>query len=105
MPSVKINIYALAFANTACYLTAMVLNLMEIREHFKIKINYYFSGKLIVSNMAMLLGLLAILNLNKNSVTTLLAIMVAVLIYFASLYFLKIFNKRDLASIKYKVKN
>ena len=105
MPSVKINIYALAFANTACYLTTMVLNLMEIREHFKIKINYYFSGKLIASNLAMLLGLLAILNLNKNSVTTLLAITVAVLIYFASLYFLKIFNKRDLASIKYKVKN
>ena len=40
MPSKFINIYALSVANTACYLTVMVLNLMEIQTDFNLKLDF-----------------------------------------------------------------
>lgn len=104
MPSVGINIFALAVANTACYMTVMVLNHMEILAHFNMHINYLFTGKLLLSNGIMLLTLLAILNTGTTFINTLLAIVVAMIVYLLCLVLFKIFNKRDMAMIKYKVK-
>ena len=103
MPSVKINIYALAVANTACYLTTMVLNHMEINEHFNLHINYMFAGKLIACNCAMILSLLAVLQIGTGFVHILLALFVAMVVYLVSLVLFRVFNKRDLAMVKYGV--
>lgn len=104
MPSVKVNIYALAIANTVCYLTMMVLNHVEIKQHFDMKINYIFSGKLIIANSLMLITLFTMLGLTRSGANTMLAIALAGVVYVVSLWAMKIFSKRDLAMIKYKMK-
>lgn len=103
MPSLMINIYALAIANTVCYITVMVLNRMEIREHFTLKFDYLFVGKLILSNAIMVLSLILVLMLGSGVENTLLAILVAGICYVGSLYFTKIFTNKEFAVTKYHV--
>ena len=104
MPSLYLNIYSLSIANTVCYVTVMVLNHFEIKEHFNLRINYIFTGKLIVANSLMLLALVGILSVSTSWSNTLLGIVVAAIVYLGSLYLLKIFNKKDSAMMKYKIR-
>lgn len=104
MPSLVLNIYVLSISNLVCYITVMVLNHFEIKQHFKLKFNYIFTGKLILCNSFMLLTLIIVLGFDNSWSNTLLAIAVAGISYVASLVLTKIFTKRDLAMIKYKVK-
>lgn len=104
MPSLSLNIYVLSVSNLVCYITVMTLNHFEIKQHFRLKINYLFTGKLILSNCCMLLVLIGILSLNNSWSNILLAILVAVIVYLSCLYLTKIFSRKDMAMIKYKVK-
>lgn len=104
MPSLVLNIYVLSISNLVCYITVMVLNHFEIKQHFNLKFNYIFTGKLILCNSFMLLTLIIVLGFDNSWSNTLLAIAVAGISYVASLVLTKIFTKRDLAMIKYKVK-
>ncbi|MBR6778733.1 MAG: oligosaccharide flippase family protein [Clostridia bacterium] len=103
LPSKYLNIFALTIANTACHLTAMVLNHFEIQQHFKIYFDFVFTGKLVIANGLMVLSLICVLALSQSWVVTIIGVLVAVIVYLYSLYMLKIFNKKDLAIIKYKV--
>ncbi len=103
MPSKILNIYSLAIANTVCYVTVMVLNHMEIKQNFQLKIPYMFWGKLIFSNCVMLFVLVCILSFKFSVVNTLLAIAVAVMVYFACLVFTNILSRQDKAMFKYRV--
>lgn len=103
MPSKILNIYALAVANTLCYVTAMILNHMEIKANFKLKIHYTFWAKLILSNSIMVISLVSVMALNSGMANTLLAVFIAGLTYIICLYFTKIFNSKDKALFKYKV--
>ncbi len=104
MPSSTINIYALALANTICYVTAMTLNYMEIEPLFPLKFNFIFTGKLILANVAMLLTLLTVMTFGSTWINTLLSLAVAGVVYIVVLFACKIFSKRDLAYMKYKLK-
>lgn len=104
MPSLKLNIYVLSISNLVCYITVMVLNHFEIKEHFELRFNYTFAGKLIVCNSCILLVLIGVLSFNNSWSNTLLAITLAGISYIASLVLTKIFTKRDIAFVKYKVK-
>ena len=104
MPSVAVNIYALAIANTACYITVMVLNHFEIRESFNLDLNSDFFGKLALSNSVLVLVLLGILSVGNSTLNTLLAICFAGVSYIFALFKFNIFNRRDKAIIKYKLK-
>ena len=104
MPSLKLNIYVLSISNLVCYITMMVLNHFEIKEHFTLRFNYIFTGKLILCNSCMLLVLIVVLSFNNSWANTLLAIALAGISYIASLILTKIFTKRDIALVKYKVK-
>lgn len=103
IPCKMINIYGLAIGNTVCYSSAMLLNHLEIKQNFKLKINYKFAGKLILSNSAMLLAMLSVLVVKNSVWNTILAILIAVITYFFCLFKFKIFSKRDLATFKYKI--
>ena len=103
MPSKYLNIYSLAVSNTICYILVMLLNHFEIQQHFKIKINYLFTAKLILANCVMILSIVLIMSVSKSLVNTLLAIILAVIVYFICLFKTKIFNKRDKALFKYRV--
>lgn len=103
LASTAINIYALAIANTVCYITAMTLNYMEIEQVFSMRVNYDFTAKLILANCAMLLVLITTLSFGNSTITTILAIVLAIVVYFAVLMLSKILSKKDLAYIKYKV--
>ncbi len=103
MPSKVINIYALSVANTACYLTVMILNHIEIGSSFNLKFNYIFAGKLMLSNALMLTALLSVMMFGGSSVNTLTALLVAGSVYLLSLFKLKILNKKECAFLKYKV--
>ncbi|MBQ8615847.1 MAG: polysaccharide biosynthesis protein [Clostridia bacterium] len=103
MPNKFLNIYALAVANTICYLLVMLLNHFEIKEHFKIKLNYMFSAKLVFSNCVMILSLVLIMSISKTVMNTILAFVVAVVVYFVCLFQTNILNRRDKALFKYKV--
>ena len=103
MPSRFLNIYALAIANTICYITVMLLNHLEIKENFKLKFNFIFTAKLVFSNCLMLFALVVVMSINNSSINTLLAVMIAMSVYLLSLIKIKILNRKDIAMFKYKV--
>lgn len=103
MPNRFLNIYTLAVANTICYLLVMVLNHVEIKQHFKIKINYMFGAKLVFANCLMVLSLVLIMSISKSSTNTLFAFVCAIVVYFTTLWQIKIVNRRDKALMKYRV--
>ena len=103
MPSKLINVYSLAIANTACYILVMVLNFMEMRQHFKMKINYEFWAKLIFANCVMVFSMILFLAISKTMANTILSIIVAVVVYFGCLFITNILSRRDRALFKYKV--
>lgn len=102
MPSVLVNIYALAIGNTACYLTAMMLNHIEIRLSFPLKFDYMFMCKLLLANVLMLLTLIIVLSICTSALCSLFGLLLVGLIYIAVLFAVKIFNKKDIAMLKYK---
>ena len=104
LPSVLVNIYALSIANTACYLTAMILNHLEIKNHFNLSISSKFYTKLFFSNLLMTLALITVLVFNNSWQNTILALSVAGIVYLASLFYSKIFSDKDRAMLKYKLK-
>jgi len=103
MPSKFLNIYVLAIANTLCYALVFVLNHLEIKNKFKIKINYMFIAKLIFSNCVMILSLIIVLSLKNSAINTILAALVAIVVYLICLIQTKILNRTDVALFKYKV--
>jgi len=103
MPSKILNIYTLAISNTVCYVLAMVLNHLEIKENYKLQIDYLFWGKLILSNCVMVLALVFVLAISSSMIGTLLAIFVAIILYFLCLWRFNILNRIDKAIFKFKV--
>lgn len=103
MPNRFLNIYVLSVANTLCYILVMMLNHLEIKEHFKIKINYVFSAKLVFANCLMVLTFVMLMSISKTTFNTLLSLMIAAMVYFVCLWRLDVFNRQDKALIKYKV--
>lgn len=101
MPSVMVNIYALAVGNTACYITAMALNHLEIEESFPLKFDYMFMCKLLLCNAVMLVSLILVFGLSQSQIVVLLGFVLAAALYLLSLFATKIFNKKDLAMLKY----
>lgn len=97
-----VNIGALATANTMCYLVCFTLNHFSIREIFKIEISNLFFGKIVIANLFMFLSLFVMFNLKLNALTMLLSVFLAGLIYIGSLMVLKIYDKKDIAMLKYK---
>ena len=102
MPSKFLNIYALAVANSVCYIVVMCLNYFELRENFTLKLNLTFASKLVLCNSAMIVSLICVLILGNGIFNTILAVLVAVVVYFISLFYFNIFNRRDRAMLKYK---
>ena len=103
LPSRHLNILTLAIANTACYITMMVLNHFEIKQYFNIKVDYMFAVKLAFANFASVFAMIIVMILSNSVINTIIAGLFGVLVYFYSLMKLKILNKRDLAMLKYKV--
>lgn len=98
----NVNIYALAAANTMCYVVCATLNHFSVREIFNLKISNLFFGKIIIANFAMFLTLFVLFNLKLTAITTLLSICLAGLIYLGVLLLVKIYDKKDIAMLKYK---
>ena len=103
MPFKNLNIYALAIANTVCYLVVMMLNYIEIEKKFVVNVGYVFVAKLLVSNFIMLVSVVKIFELGESSVNIILGFVVGVVVYLCSIVRLKILNKKDVAIIKYKI--
>ncbi len=103
MPSKILNIYALAVANTVCYITVMILNHVEIKQHFKISIHLDFWVKMIFSNCVMIFCLITIMSFSVGILNTLLSFLLSIIVYLACLFITGIFTKKDKAMIKYKV--
>lgn len=101
MPSAMINIYALAIANTACYITAMVLNHIEIGISFPLRFDYMFMCKLLLCNVVLLLSIVSVFMICNGAVCSFLGLILVGLIYIASLFVFKVFNKKDVAMLKY----
>ncbi len=101
MPSRMVNIYALSVANTACYLTVMCLNHFEIRENFKLQIGFNFVAKILLANCCMIVALICVMLLSNTWINTLLAIFVAMVVYLFVIYKVKIFERQELAIMKY----
>ena len=103
LPSKFLNIYALAVSNTVCYVIVMILNHMEIKELFNLKIDYMFWCKLVFANGVMILALLSVLTIESSIINTILSVLVAVIAYFWGLFQTNIFTRKDKAMFKYKI--
>ena len=104
MPFKSLNIYALAIANTVCYLLVFVLNNIKVNEVFKIKISSMFLGKLMICNFLFVATVVGLFMFSSGVIYSILTFMVGVLVYCSSLYYLKIFTYKDLISFKYNIK-
>ena len=98
----KVGISALAVANMMCYFTAAMLNYFEIRECFKLNLDYNFFAKLILANFLLVLVLLIMFNVKLNLILTLFALLVGAMYYLFGLILFKIYNKKDVAMLKYR---
>ena len=103
LPAKSLNIYILAVSNLVCYLTAMFLNHMEIKQHFTLKINYNFVAKMVFSNCVMVFAMVSIMSIENSVQNTILSFVIAVIVYFICLFLVNIFNRHDKAMFKYKV--
>lgn len=81
IPLKVINIYGLALANTFCYLTAMLLNHIDIKKYFDIKLDFEFLNKLAISNLIMMIVLIACLSKQSSLTNIVLSFVVAFLVY------------------------
>jgi len=104
MPFKSLNIYALAIANTACYLIVFYLNHQQINKIFSFKSNVNFWGKLFVCNSIMLLFMIVLFMLGEGLIYSISAFLVGMLVYLSSLYFTKVLDKKDTAIFKYGLK-
>lgn len=103
MPSKFLNIYALAIANSLCYVLAMTLNYVEIKRSFSLNIDLYFIAKLVFANSIMIFALVSIMSISNRIFNTILSVLVAGVVYFIILFLCKILTKKDKAFFKYKV--
>lgn len=103
LPSAKLNILALALANTICYLTAFCLNNLQIKQHFKLNLNFKFFAKLIFANAVMLGVIVLCLLINNSILTTIFAILLGGIVYLLLLFALKMLDVKSL--FKFKTKN
>ncbi len=103
VPNKLFNIYALAIANTICYVMVMVLNHLEIKANFNLKIGYEFWAKLVFSNSLMIISMVLVMSIGTGSANTVLAGVVSVIAYFIGLMITKIFTPKEKAMFKYKV--
>lgn len=103
MPCKILNIYALSIANLFCYITVAILNFMRLNQKKLINVEIDFVTGLILSNLIMILSLIALLMFCKSTVGVLLAYCVAALVYLFCIFNTKTFSKRDVASFKYGV--
>ena len=62
-----------------------------------------FIAKLIFSNCVMILSLIIVLSLKNSAINTILAALVAIVVYLICLIQTKILNRTDVALFKYKV--
>ena len=104
MPFKSLNIYALAIANTVCYLIVFYLNHHQIKKSFNFKPNVNFWGKLFVCNSIMLLFMIGLFMLGEGLIYSISAFVVGMLVYLSSLYFTKVLDKKDTAIFKYGLK-
>lgn len=102
MPIKAINIYALAIANTVCYLLVFIFNNYKINKIFKINLSTEFLTKLILSNLISVLTMCVLFNFTSGILSLILVFIIGVIIYFICLINLKIFSNKDLAILKYK---
>ncbi len=96
LPSAKINIFALSIANTMCYVSAFTLNHLEIKKHFKFKINYKFFAKLILSCAVMLLSIIIVFMFGGGIVNTIIGVLVGGSVYLTTLAITKTFTRSEL---------
>ncbi len=100
----EVNIFALTIANVVCYATSMLLNEMSLKKSLCVLVDFAFVSKLLLCNVLMFLTLLGTLYAGTTAWVTLAGLMLAGIVYLGSLFLTKIFTRRDLAMIKYKIK-
>ena len=105
LPYKNLNIYALALANSACYLLVFVLNHLEIKNHFELRFNFTFTAKLILCNALMLLTMFCVFSANNSGINTLIALGLGGGVYLCSIFIFNLLNKQDSAKLKFKMKN
>ncbi len=103
LPTIMLNIYSLAIANTVCYIVVLSLNHIEITRYFNLKINYLFGAKLLSANVLMIVSMIGILAFGNSVINTILAGVVGVIVYLGSLYLMRILSKGDMCVLKYKL--
>lgn len=96
LPSKLINIYALAIANTICYFTVYLLNRLELKNNFKLKIDFKFILKLSISCFVMLISLTLLLSKTYSVVNTILAFGISAVVYLILICILKIVKKEEI---------
>lgn len=104
MPFKSLNIYALAVANTVCYLIVFHLNNLQVNKIFNIKFNNNFFAKLLLCNVIMILFMLGLFMLGGGIIYSISAFVVGALVYIASLCFFKVLSKNESATFKYGIK-
>lgn len=105
MPFKALNIYALAIANTMCYLIVFYLNSRHINKVFKIELSCNFLAKILLCNLGMVLSLISLFLICKGIICSIIAFIIGTIIYVILLIKLNLFNKKDIAMLKYKIKN
>lgn len=103
IPCRMLNIFAFAISNVVCYLTVMLLNFAEIRQHFKLRINYLFGGKLLVCNVAMILTIIYVYAIKYSVFNTVLGGIIACAVYLISIILTNMFGRNEKALLKYRM--
>ena len=101
MPSSILNIYVLAVANVSCYMLTMLLNFLEVKQTFKIRLEVEFFIKVLISALIFMFFLILFSNI-KDILGFILVCLLSALCYLFAILKFGFLNKKEQAMFKYK---
>ena len=103
MPIALVNIYALAIANTICYICVAILNFKKLKQSMQIKFGFVYIGKIFIACIVMVLIMLIVINLGDGLLNVVFAFFLGAAIYLYVISRLNLLTRKEKAYMKYKL--
>lgn len=103
MPIATVNIYALAIANSVCYICVAILNFNKLKNFLVVKFDFVYIGKILISSVVMIMTMLIVLNLGNNLLNIVFAFVLGGATYLFSITKLDVLNREEKAVLKYRL--
>jgi len=103
MPIKFINIYALAVANSVCYICVSILNFNKLKKCLLVKFDLVYIGKILIASVIMIMTMLIVLNIGTSLLNIVFAFVLGGATYLYTITKLDVLNREEKAVLKYRL--